>query len=139
VFLLDVNVLIAVVWDSHVYHQPAREWFIARSADGWATCPVTEMGFLRVSCNPVVLPAPVEMDQALTVLGSLRALAGHRFLADDVSAVDSDLPRISGHHQVTDAHLLTVARRHRAQLLTFDAAIASLPDAEADVVVLSGR
>lgn len=134
--LLDVNVLVALVWDSHVHHIPARKWFKQHSADGWATCPVTETGFMRVSCNPKVLPAPVTIEQALAVLSSLRAVGGHRFLSDDVSVVDSDFPTIVGHNQVTDAHLLTVARRHQARLLTFDSALGTLPGAQADVVVI---
>jgi len=136
VVLLDVNVLIAVVWDSHMHHRRARTWFTEHAAAGWATCPVTEAGFVRVSCNPAVLPAPITIEQALRVLGSLRAAPAHRFITDDVSPVDPDFPTIAGHKQVTDAHLLTLARRHQAQLLTFDAALSTLPDDGADVVVL---
>jgi toxin-antitoxin system PIN domain toxin len=134
--LLDVNVLIAIVWDSHVHHHRARTWFSQNAGNGWATCPVTESGFVRVSCNPVVLPAPITIEQALDVLGSLRAAPRHDFFTDDVSPVDADFPTIVGHKQVTDAHLLTLARRHQAQLVTFDSALSTLPDASADVVVL---
>ena len=51
-WLLDVNALVALAWDSHVHHAAARNWFAANAADGWATCPVTESGFVHVSANP---------------------------------------------------------------------------------------
>jgi uncharacterized protein len=66
------------------------------------------------------------VDAARGVLSALRSLAGHRFLADDVSLVDPDVPAIPVHRQVTDAHLLTLARRHEVNLVTFDAALATL-------------
>jgi len=126
VALLDVNALVALAWDSHVHHEAMRGWFIAESAGGWATCPVTESGFVRVSSNPKVLPSSIAVEAARGVLSALRQAGGHRFLTDDVSLTDSDLPRVVGHGQVTDAHLLTLARRHGLRLVTFDARIASL-------------
>jgi predicted nucleic acid-binding protein len=60
------------------------------------------------------------------VLAALREADGHRFLSDDVSPVDDDVPTIVGHRQVTDAHLLTLARRRGVGLVTFDAASVSL-------------
>ncbi len=92
-------------------------------AGGWATCPITESGFVRVSSNPKVLPSPIGIDAACTVLAVPRAAPAHRFLTDDVSLTDSDVPGISGCRQVTDAHLLTLARRRGMRLVTFDAAV----------------
>jgi predicted nucleic acid-binding protein len=66
------------------------------------------------------------MADARRVLGALRGADGHRFLSDDVSLVDDDVPPIVGHRQVTDAHLLTLARRRGVRLVTFDAAIVTL-------------
>jgi uncharacterized protein len=123
VALLDVNALVALAWDSHVHHTRMRAWFAANHAAGWATCPITESGFVRVSSNPRVLPSPVGIDAARAVLVALRAARVHRFLTDDVSLTDRDVPRMSGHRQVTDAHLLTLARRHGVRLVTFDAAL----------------
>ena len=57
------------------------------------------------------------------MLSALRTAEGHRFLFDDVSLTDSDVPALSGHRQVTDAHLLTLARRRSTRLVTFDAAV----------------
>lgn len=128
--LLDVNALVALAWDSHVHHVRIREWFAANASAGWATCPVTESGFVRVSTNPKVLPSPIGVSEAREVLRGLRAAEGHRFLSDDVSIVDDDLPSIVGHRQVTDAHLLTLARRRGIRLVTFDAAVAALSGGE---------
>ena len=55
-----------------------------------------------------------------------RSRRSHRFLVDDVSITDPDVPALAGHRQVTDAHLLVLARRHRTRVLTFDAAIVAL-------------
>jgi uncharacterized protein len=128
VSLLDVNALVALAWDSHVHHAAIRSWFEANSSHGWATCPITESGFVRVSSNPKVLPAPIGIDAALGVLSALRATVGHRFLLDDVSVVDHDVPRIIGHRQVTDAQLVALARRNGMRVVTFDAGVHALAD-----------
>ncbi len=124
--LLDVNALVALAWDSHVHHARIREWFAGMDRSGWATSPATESGFVRVSSNPKVLPHAVTIKDALGVLAAFRVLRGHRFLTDDVSITDSDVPAISGHRQVSDAHLLTVARRHDVRLVTFDAGLLAM-------------
>jgi toxin-antitoxin system PIN domain toxin len=124
--LLDVNALVALAWDSHVHHARMRAWFAENSSNGWATCPLTESGFVRVSSNPKALPVAIGIVEALAVLSALRALDTHRFLNDDVSLCDSDVPTISGHQQVTDAHLLTLARRRRVRLVTFDSGMLAL-------------
>jgi uncharacterized protein len=136
VALLDVNALVALAWDSHVHHARMREWFAARGPDGWATCPVSESGFVRVSSNPKVLPSPIGVAAARAVLAALRTAGAHRFLADDVSLTDGDVPDIAGHRQVTDAHLLTLARRSGVQLVTFDSGLARLAGGR-DVELLS--
>jgi uncharacterized protein len=128
--LLDVNTLVALAWDSHIHHAQARDWFVAHGKRGWATCPVTESGFVRVSSNPKVLPSPIGVEAARGVLTSLRALGGHRFLVDDVSITDPDIPPLAGHRQVTDAHLLALARRHKLRLFSFDSGLLALGDRE---------
>jgi toxin-antitoxin system PIN domain toxin len=124
--LLDVNALVALAWDSHIHHDPIRAWQAREPDRRWATCPITESGFVRVSSNPSVLPAPIGVETARAVLAALRATRGHHFLLDDVSMTDADVPKLSGHRQVTDAHLLTLARRHGTRLVTFDAGLATL-------------
>jgi uncharacterized protein len=126
VALLDVNALVALAWDSHVHHARMRTWFAENSSDGWATCPLTESGFVRVSSNPQVLPVAIGIDAARAVLSALLTRNTHRFLIDDVSLSDSDVPKITGYRQVTDAHLLTLARRRGVRLVTFDAGVLAL-------------
>jgi len=123
VCLLDVNVLVALAWPNHLHHAPAKEWFAAHHADGWATCPITEGGFVRVSSNPHATPEAKSPAEALFLLRRLVALDGYHFWADDTSLVHSDLidsHKIVGHRQVTDAHLLALALRHGGRLASFD-------------------
>ena len=134
--LLDVNALVALAWDSHVHHAAMRAWFTANGSAGWATCPITESGFVRVSSNPIVLPSAIGVDAARGVLSTLRSHPNHRFLTDDVSMGDSDVPSIAGYRQVTDAHLLTLARRRRVRFVTFDSSILARAG-ENDVEVLT--
>lgn len=135
--LLDVNVLVALAWDSHVHHVAARAWFGVTAERAWATCSVTESGFVRVSSNPRVLPSAISVADARRVLAALRAYGDHRFLTDDVSMVDDDLPPLSGHRLVTDAHLLALARRHAMPLVTFDAGLARLAGDAGGVTLLT--
>ena len=109
-----------------MHHAAIRNWFAAHAAEGWATCPVTESGFVRVSSNRKVLPAAIGVEEARGVLGALRGVGAHTFLSDDVAMVDDDVPRLVGHRQVTDAHLLALARRRRASLVTFDGGVFEL-------------
>lgn len=132
--LLDVNALVALTWDSHVHHATARRWFADRGAEGWATCPVTESGFVRVSSNPKILPHAIAPATAREILASLRRAGAHRFLADDVSLTDGDVPPIVGHRQVTDVHLLVLARRAGARVLTFDAGLSELGGADVELL-----
>jgi toxin-antitoxin system PIN domain toxin len=134
--LLDVNALLALAWDAHVHHAAMRAWFTANGSVAWATCPITESGFVRVSSNPIVLPSAIGVDAARGVLSSLRAHPDHRFLTDDVSISDIDVLSIAGYRQVTDAYLLTLARRRRVRLVTFDASILAMGDGN-DVEVLT--
>lgn len=134
--LLDVNALVALAWDSHVHHAAMRQWFAAEGPKGWATCPITESGFVRVSSNPKALPSAIGIGAARGVLTALRDLDGHQFLVDEVSIIDSDVPEVSGYRQVTDAHLLTLARRSGMRLVTFDAGIRALADGD-DVELLT--
>jgi uncharacterized protein len=135
VALLDVNALVALAWDSHVHHAAMRAWFLANSPAGWETCPLTESGFVRVSSNPKVLPATIGVAAAQGVLTALRAHPGHRFLSDDVSLGDPDVPPITGYREVSDAHLLTLARRRQVRLITFDAGLLGIGGGQ-DVEVL---
>lgn len=134
--LLDVNALVALAWDTHVHHEAVARWF-DEHAEPWATCPVSEAGFVRVSSNSKVVVGALGIDEARGVLRDLRGVGEHRFLVNDVSLIDADAPPIVGHRQVTDALLLTVARRAGVPLVTFDIALANLAGGHG--VVLLGR
>ena len=72
--LLDVNVLFALAWPRHVHHDPALEWFEEARHDGWATCAITESGFVRISCNPVIVGHEVTPNEAIQILERLMAV-----------------------------------------------------------------
>lgn len=136
--LLDVNVLVALTWPNHVHHHPALSWFTQSHHAGWATCPVTQSGFLRVSSNRRVIPDARSPQEAVVVLRSLVAKPGHEFWPDDVALADADevnFDLVQGYRQLTDVHLLTLASRRGGTLATFDSGLAALEIA--DVTVLS--
>lgn len=129
--LLDVNVLVALAWPNHVHHAAARAWFAANHLDGWATCSVTESGFIRVSSNRRVNPDARPPSEAALVLERMCAITGHALLADDVrlSQHREELQRwVHRSSGVTDAHLLLLARKHGGSLVTFDRGVAAMAD-----------
>ena len=141
--LLDVNVLVALAWPTHVHHALAQSWFGQRGRAAWATCPATQAGFVRVVSNPAISPDALAPAQAFEYLGQLVTRPGHVFWADDESLVGSrfiDPRRLQGYRQVSDAHLLAIARRHGGALATLDRGIRALLPTEAppgSVVLLS--
>lgn len=141
VVLLDVNVLVAIAWPNHVHHAVARQWFVDRRPAEWATCPVTESGFVRVSSNAKAIPAAVSPVEAIELLRLLRKQPGHTFWTDSISLAESThVPktRLVSHAQVTDAHLLALARERGGQVATFDRGLRALaqPDDARDVLLL---
>ncbi len=135
--LLDVNLLVSLAWPNHVHHVQALAWFRRRHGQPWATTPFTETGFVRVSSNTSAIPAAVTPTEALGLLDRMREVAGHQFLADDIPLVVGAFvapEQVATYRQVTDAHLLAVARRHGARLATLDRGVAAL--ARGDDLVL---
>ena len=127
--LLDVNVLIALAWPNHVHHVTARAWFEEHRRAGWATCPLTEAGFVRVSCNRAVVRHNVTPLDAITVLDRLTQLESHVFWPLDRSILhlpQSIGARLQGYRQVTDAVLLAAAIQRNGQLATLDAGMKGL-------------
>jgi toxin-antitoxin system PIN domain toxin len=121
--LLDVNLLIALAWPNHVHHRTALRWFNRHRKSGWATCPMTQSGFVRVSSNAHILPGARSPREALALLRRIVELPNHVFWEDDISIAASDLvdeTKLLGHRQIADAHLLAVALRHGGQLATLD-------------------
>ncbi|MCL1838107.1 MAG: PIN domain nuclease [Propionibacteriaceae bacterium] len=118
--LPDVNVLVALLNPRHIYHRVAQEWFA--NAVSVATTPITELGFLRVSLVPAVSGKRVQTADALASLNSLRSHERACFLPDDSSLGQAtiDLSGWAGHKQTTDLHLVNLASRHKARLVTLD-------------------
>ena len=123
--LFDVNVLIALLDAGHLHHAAATRWLAANVKAGWASCPLTQNGCLRILSLPSYpnsQPTAVVADR----LSAATAGASHAFLPDSVSLLDAGLlrwDRVLGSRQVTDAYLLALATAHNARLVTFDRAI----------------
>ncbi len=127
--LLDINVLIALAWPSHVHHSLVRDWFARHHEEGWATCPITQLGFVRISSNPRFVDGAVTPLQARDVLSAATGRAHHVFWSDaiDITAAASNLPPfVVGHRQVTDAYLVRLAQQNRGRLVTLDSGVATL-------------
>jgi uncharacterized protein len=127
--LLDVNVLIALAWPLHVHHTLAHAWFEREGFAHWATCPLTQLAFVRISSNPKIIPDAVSPRAAVQALGEITSLPGHQFWEDDLqvgglSGFASNA--LIGHRQVTDAYLIELAKRRKAKVATLDAGMADL-------------
>jgi toxin-antitoxin system PIN domain toxin len=124
--LLDVNVLVALLVSSHFHHDDARQWVLSHGVrTGWATCPMSELGAIRVCA---LLPsAPRLPEVTATALLQLRiANRGHVWWPDVVSpAVVPEVRAAQTSKQVPDRYLLGLARRYSGQLVTFDQGIAT--------------
>lgn len=127
--LLDVNVLIALLWPPHEAHARAQRWFAQNARHGWATCAMTQAGFVRIVSNPVFSRRSVSPRDALEVLsGSLRHPA-HHFWTEDIGVTEALAHfgrRLLGHQQITDAYLLGLAIQKKGRLATLDASLSSL-------------
>jgi hypothetical protein len=121
VHLLDVNVLLALADPRHIHHEAAHAWFASRGRRGWATCPITENGFVRVASHPTYPNRPGEASVALGVLRGMCATDGHTFWTDSISLRDRADPGTALiHSQVTDVYLLALAVSNRGRLATLD-------------------
>jgi toxin-antitoxin system PIN domain toxin len=122
--LLDVNVLVALFDPDHVHHEPAHRWFAESRSAGWASCPLTENGVVRILSNPAYSPLAERPGEIVRRLASFRDSGQHVFWPDDVSVCDARLFALTvGHRQLTDAYLLGLAVKHRGVLATFDRSI----------------
>ena len=122
-YLLDVNVLIALIDPAHLQHDAAHSWFAQTGSASWATCPLTENGLLRIVGHPRYPNAPGTPATVAAVLQALRALPGHHFWPDDISLMNPALvqtERLLNHTQVTDSYLLALAVHHGGKLASFD-------------------
>ena len=122
-FLLDLNLLLALAWPSHVHHGNAHMWFEREGSASWATCPLTQLGFIRLSSNPAFTSDAVTPTAALAALEAMTSIDAHGFWADEIDCSTEAFSaggRMVGHRQVTDAYLLSLARAHSGCLATLD-------------------
>jgi len=123
--LFDVNVLIALFDPAHVHHHMAHSWIETHSNEGWATCPITQNGCVRILAQPKY-PNSIPVTDAIRRLGSAISQPEHAFWKDDLSIVDVlhfNTDRILASRQITDLYLLALAVQHGGRLITFDKAI----------------
>lgn len=123
--LLDVNVLIALLDADHSLHAAATKWFTANAKDGWASCPITQNGCVRVMSHPGY-PHPLPVRAVVERLAEATANALHAFWPDDISLLDAgvaDPARIHGPRQLSDLYLVALSVAHRGRLVTFDRSI----------------
>jgi predicted nucleic acid-binding protein len=119
-WLLDVNVLLGCAWKSHADHAALLQWLLQTKS--WATCPLAESGFVRISMTTAYRAS---FEDARKSLATLRALSGHHFVADNVDA--ASLPTLTSSKDTTDAHLVTLAKRHGLKLATLDGGLIGQP------------
>lgn len=124
--LLDVNVLIALLDAAHVYHALALRWLEREIDHGWASCPITQNGCIRIMSQPAY-PGALRAAEVAERLSEAAARPEHAFWPDDANLLEAstvDWSRVLGHRQVTDAYLLALAVRHDGRFVTFDRRIA---------------
>ena len=127
-YLLDVNVLIALVDPAHVDHDSAHDWFGRVGCQAFATCPITQNGLVRIVGHPKYPNTPGPPNAVVGALSALCALPGHAFWPDSISLTDSahiDASRLTSHARVTDSYLLALARANGGQLATLDRKLAT--------------
>ena len=127
--LLDVNVLIALLWPPHEAHARAQRWFAQNARHGWATCAMTQAGFIRIVSNPIFSRRAVSPRDALEVLSGSLQHPAHHFWTEDIGVTEALAHfgrRLLGHQQITDAYLFGLAIQKKGRLATLDASLSSL-------------
>lgn len=141
--LPDVNVLVAMHDPDHLHHERAFDWFINEGSQGWATCPLTENGFLRVFTNTKYPNTLKGLAKTFPILDEMMARYGatHHFWEDRISLRDETLFRrteIVGHKQITNVYLLGLCQSYNAVLVTLDTrvSVSALATPHADLLRL---
>jgi toxin-antitoxin system PIN domain toxin len=121
IYLLDVNLLLALSDPMHIHHESAHRWFAENGRQSWATSPITENGFIRIASHPSYPNRPGDVTAVLDIFRQLCEAPGHQFWSEDISILqilESDA--IITHAQITDVYLLGLAVRKRGKLATLD-------------------
>ncbi len=121
VYLLDINLLLSLTDPMHVHHERSHRWFAQKGRRAWATCPITENGFVRIAGHPNYPNRPGDLPAVLWILRQICESPGHQFWNEDLSILDILEPgAILPHSQITDAYLLGLAVHKGGQLATLD-------------------
>ena len=126
--LIDINILTALLWPAHEHHDIAHRWFAGRAAP-WATCSLTQLGFVRIVSNPAFSRDALSPTEAVALLRENLAHPAHEFWTESLqipAAVTGTESRLQGYRQITDAYLLALAYRRKAVLATFDRGLRTL-------------
>jgi toxin-antitoxin system PIN domain toxin len=128
VYLLDVNVLVAMAWPRHTAHAAVQAWLGREGHKGWASCPFTQAGFVRIISNPAFSRDALSPQQALALLRVNLEHPTHHFWPAALSVNDAlaRVAKLVGHQQISDAYLLGLAIHNKARLATLDRSVASL-------------
>ena len=138
--LLDVNVLVALFDPDHIHHELAHDWFADHRAHGWASCPMTQNGLVRVLANPRYGSPASSVRVVRDAVSRFLSNKDHQFWSDDVSISDNtlfDVTGMVGHRQITDVYLLGLAKTRQGHLVTFDRTIPLRAVIGADATVLT--
>lgn len=130
-YLLDVNVLLALAWPDHTHHQCVHLWWSQHKQITWATCLLTQLGFIRISCHPKFTNNPTTPDIARISLSRMIKRKDHRFWAEPQDGMSNRklatiISRAKGHSGITDAYLAALAELHGGRLATLDKALAKI-------------
>jgi len=123
--LLDVNVLIALIDPAHEFHSSAHAWFTRNRHTGWATCPITENGCIRIMGKPGYPFPGLTVDLVRGIMAELVQLEGHRFWPDSFSMLETNRINLAeaGSKHLTDIYLIGLAAAQGGRLVTFDQSI----------------
>jgi len=141
-YLLDINILLSLAWPNHPSHEVAHTWLDRNRNKIWATCLITELGFVRISSNPKFSPHAVSPQEAYELLGKMRRQRGYQFWGEMKGGLDAEVFRkaveniLSSNH-VTDGCLVALARFNQGRLATFDSALKRI--FQDDVELLSAQ
>ncbi len=124
IYLLDINLLLALIDPMHVHHETAHRWFAAKGRQAWATCPLTENGFIRIASHPNYPNRPGDVPAVFSILRQICESPGHHFWVEDLSILEILEPdAIITHTQITDVYLLGLAIHNEGNLATLDHSI----------------
>lgn len=127
--LLDLNVLTALLWPAHEHHEAAHRWFHGRGNKRWATCSLTQLGFVRLVSNPSFSRDALRPIEGVALLSQNLSHPGHEFWTENVqlpAAVEGMESTLQGYRQLSDAYLLALASRRKGVLATFDRGLRTL-------------